>query len=195
MRKTSNRYREVNDWYVEPLWATELLIKSQRFSRYETIYDPCCGQGNILNAFYKMDEKDRPHIIKGTDLIDRGFINQDPRYPFYTSDFLQASPDKEMVGSIVFNPPYKYAQKCVDKAVQYGGPRLRVFALLPLRFLASQIRKEWFKSIGLEKLIILSKRPTMLPGDNQTKINRGTVDYGWFVFNKHSNYSNRIEWV
>lgn len=195
MRKTSNYQREVNDWYVEPIWTTELLINSQIFSPFETIYDPCCGQGNILNAFYKMDEKDRPHIIKGSDLIDRGFINQDSRHPFYTSDFLQSPPDKEMVGSIVFNPPYKHAQAFIDKAVQYGGRHFRVFALLPITFLASQRRKEWFKSISLEKLVVLSKRPSMPPGDNQTKMNGGTVDYGWFVFNKHSNYSDRIEWI
>lgn len=137
MRKTSNYPREVNGLHVDLGWATELLIKSQIFLNRETIYDPCCGKGNILNAFYKMDEKDRPHIIKGTDLIDRGFINQDPRYPFYTVDFLQSPPDKKMVGSIVFNPPYKHAKKCIEKALQYGEYPVRVIALLPLHFFTS----------------------------------------------------------
>ncbi|MFN3749353.1 MAG: hypothetical protein ACK4SJ_11780 [Sphingorhabdus sp.] len=47
------------DWYVEPEWATEVLIEAERsvdswsgsLDDWGTVWDPACGMGTILKAF------------------------------------------------------------------------------------------------------------------------------------------------
>lgn len=69
-RKFDMTEREKNDWYVEPVECTRALIKVEEIygGLGNTILDPCCGQGNILNTLYEHGY----HNVEGGDIEDRG---------------------------------------------------------------------------------------------------------------------------
>ncbi|WP_242181564.1 trimethylguanosine synthase [Sphingomonas sp. CARO-RG-8B-R24-01] len=58
--------RAAQDWYVEPRFCVEQLADAVSFEGH-TIWDPCCGGGNITNTF-----ADRGHAVIATDIVDRG---------------------------------------------------------------------------------------------------------------------------
>lgn len=163
--RPSEYKRDLNDWYVEPVWSVEML--RDRVGFLGGIHDPCCGMGTIPKVFGG----------SGADLIDRG-------YGYPARDFLR---DTSTYDNIVMNPPYKTGQAMIEHALKQT--RDRVAALVQLKFLASRRRHELFSRPDLESVIVLSRRPSMPPGEELRKkgeaIRRnGSIDFCWVVWRR-----------
>lgn len=166
-RRVVDHAREVNDWYVEPIWATELLFRALDF--VGPIWDPCCGQGNILKAVCSAGNI--TNGVRATDLVDRGYGDAG-------IDFLLSS---DWAQNIVFNPPYLHAEAFILHALKLASGK--VAALVNLKFLASQGRRErLFKPHPPLVVLILSRRPSMPPGGQDIPAKGGTADYCWIVW-------------
>lgn len=81
--------RETNDYYATEPKAAELLCAVENLS--PAIWECACGAGHLAEVFCK-----HGHIVKATDLIDRG-------YGCGGVDFLKEN--VHFQGDIVTNPP------------------------------------------------------------------------------------------
>lgn len=174
--RPSEYTREDNDWYVEPEWCVEALKARVPFIGH--IHDPCCGMGTI------------PRIMGGTgaDLVDRG-------YGYPQRDFLT---DQTAYDNIVTNPPYNIAQQIIEHALKTA--RMRVAALVQVKFLASQRRHKLFTRDETERVLMFSRRPSMPPGAQLAEKGEsirggGSIDFCWVVWCRGNLAPTVLDWV
>lgn len=172
----SEYYRDEEDWYVEPVWSVEILRSRVPFAG--GIHDPCCGMGTIPKVFGGT----------GSDLVDRG-------YGYPQRDFLR---DQTNYDNIVMNPPYGIAQKVIEHALQIT--KYRVAALVQTKFLCSQRRHKLFTRNETEKVIMLSRRPSMPPGrlleeKGESVRGGGSIDFCWVVWCIGNVSETSIDWA
>lgn len=145
------------------------------------IYDPCCGLGCILDAARAVGYK-----TAGADIRNRG---AGERHPFAPRDFFAGG---YPVPNIVCNPPYKYAERFVARAVERA--QFKTAVLLRAQWANGGARSRWLESLPLRIVLALSPRPSMLPSAVVVageRIGGGTTDYSWFVFER--GYAGRPE--
>ncbi len=129
-----------SDSFQTPIEDIDFIVRWLGFSHFigKTVWDPCCGKGNIVNYFLK-------HKIQaaGTDIAD----------PLTPVDFLDNK--TEPVGDLIFtNPPYSLKTQFIKKCYELNKP----FALLmPITALAGTKRQPMFKQNGIQ-IIIPEKR-------------------------------------
>ena len=162
--RPSEYLRDEHDWYVEPAWAVQALTDA--IPTMHDVHDPCCGMGTICRTMY----------ATGADLIDRG-------YGYPVRNFLD---DENLYTNIVTNPPYKRAQEIIEHAI--AVTTRRVAALVQIKFLTSQRRHALFNKTFFERVIILSRRPSMPPGKmlelhGEGIRGNGSMDFCWVVWN------------
>ena len=58
--------RKENDFYPTPKWATEQLLKYEKFDG--DIWEPACGDGAISEVL-----KEHGYTVTSSDIIDRGY--------------------------------------------------------------------------------------------------------------------------
>ena len=122
--------RQREDYYATEPRATELLCKLVQFDG--PILEPSCGEGHISEELKKAG-----YDVTSRDLVDRGYGE--------VADFL-AIDNIEWNGNIVTNPPYKYAQEFVEKALSIIPKRKKVAMFLKLTFLEGKARRALFRS-------------------------------------------------
>ena len=96
----SETEREKNDFYATSPVAVHELLKHHEFQK--NILEPSCGNGIMSEAL-----KEHGHIVKSSDLIDRGYGD--------VMDFFSIESASGM--DIVTNPPYRYSKQFVEHAV------------------------------------------------------------------------------
>lgn len=167
-RIVTDHAREANDWYVEPSWCVDLLLKAVEFTG--GVWDPCCGSGTIPKAV--LAHRDYANgDVGGSDLVARGFCEGG-------SDFFA---DQGPWCNLIFNPPYARAEQFILHAIEVATHKIA--AIVNLKFLASQGRRErLFKPHPPAYVLILSRRPSMPPGGSGIEAKGGTADYCWIVW-------------
>ena len=122
--------RQREDYYATEPKATEWLCKLERFEG--RILEPSCGEGHMSEVLKKAG-----YDVVSRDLVDRGYGE--------VADFLDID-NLEWDGNIVTNPPYKYAQEFVEKALSIIPKRKKVAMFLKLTFLEGKARRALFRS-------------------------------------------------
>lgn len=167
--------RADDEWYVEPGWCVDLLLRVERFEG--SCWDPACGGGTIPKAFARLGQR-----CLGSDLRDRG-------YGTAPIDFLAG--DHPVVDCIVCNPPYghgKTAEAFIRRALTLA--RRKVAMLVNEKFVYSQQRYAlfWHEQTRPTKLWFLSSRPSMPPGEllasGAVEPKGGTMNYLWIVWER-----------
>lgn len=182
MGERRSSYDRVNDdWYIEPDWCVDLL--REHVNLYEGIHDPCAGIGTIVNNFIEAGI-----WATGADIVNRGA-------GFDVQDYLTDATIRE---NIVTNPPYKLTEKIVRHALAHTNKRVCV--LVPLNFLAGQKRQEFYLYTPVEKVIILSRRPSMPPGEmlvqhGEEYRKNGSIDFCWIVWNNKFEDNPTMTWA
>lgn len=167
--------RHGDDWYVEPPWVVDQLLRATPFAG--VIHDPCCGSGNIPR---RLDELG--YNTTASDIVDRG-------YGDIRDFFLDLRPRQ----NIVCNPPYKMAEMFILHAIDVT--ERRVAAIVNLKFLASQGRRDrLFLRHPPDQVLICSQRPSMPPGGSGIEAKGGTADYCWIVWRKGGG-DTRVSWL
>lgn len=122
--------RQREDYYATEPNATEWLCKLERFEG--RILEPSCGEGHMSRVLEAAG-----YEVVSRDLVDRGYGE--------VADFL-AIDNLEWNGNIVTNPPYKYAQEFVEKALSIIPEGKKVAMFLKLTFLEGKARRALFRS-------------------------------------------------
>jgi SAM-dependent methyltransferase len=164
--------RADHDFYVEPAWVLPLLLRHLELTQF---HDPCCGLGTLVTA-----ARQQGVAATGADIVDRAF----DVYP--VRDFLA---DTATYPNIVTNPPYAKAAKIIAHGLNHVADGGYVAVLVPLTFLASCRRYELFTRPQMALVLILSKRPSMPPGETLLEHGErirgnGTTDFAWLVWQR-----------
>jgi hypothetical protein len=173
--------RDDADWYVEPTWAVEALLRAEPFEGLTL--DPACGCGTIPKAF-------KAHGLRacGSDLRDRGF---GPVADFLGPEFVLP------IDNIVTNPPYNLAEKFIRRALMIATSKVSV--LVQQQFPFSQGRFALFRDCPIARLYFLSNRPSMPPGRaieaGTVTVGGGKVDYLWMVFEHGHQGAPTAHWL
>lgn len=173
--------RDRLDWYVEPIEATRALLDRERF--IGGIWDPACGQGNIVKACVE-----RGYTAWGSDLVERGLV------PTTIRDFLNdwpAADTEALAANIICNPPFfkaKGAEAFVRRALELVHGKVCMF--LDIRFLAGHKRATGlFLEHPPHRVWIVTPRVSCPPGDYLAAGNKaggGSADWCWFVWDQTS---------
>jgi hypothetical protein len=144
------------------------------------IHDPCCGIGTVVDA-----ASNEGLQATGADIVDRA----DGRFP--VRDFLA---EETRYTNLAFNPPYRLTLEFVQHALASVAHRGHVAALVPLGFLASQRRYPLFNRAEFALTLVLSRRPSLPPGDllkqcGESIRHSGSIDYVWVAWQR-----GRVVW-
>jgi len=168
-------YRDGLDLYETPTQITTMLLNLLQLPQGSEVLEPANGMGAISkvieSAGYDCHASD---IRDGVNFFD---FEDNPRFD-----------------AVITNPPYRYAQEFVEKALKQVKKSGLVVMLLRLSFLESIKRYEFFRSSGLRTVYVSCKRITMFPFDTEKPKNSGTLAYAWYVFKNGYSGLPVIDW-
>lgn len=170
--------RQREDYYATEPRATELLCQLVQFDG--SILEPSCGEGHISEELKKAG-----YDVVSRDLVDRGYGE--------VADFL-AIDNLEWNGNIVTNPPYKYAQEFVEKALQIIPEGKKVCMFLKLTFLEGKARKQLFRVSPPKIVYVASGRIKCAMNGDFDSIGSSATAYAWFVWEKGFKGDPIIKW-
>lgn len=172
--------RQSRDYYATDPIAAERLCDLIRLN--SNIWECACGEGHLSEALLK-----HGYDVYSTDIIDRGYKRQNG-----CIDFLKCS--KQFNGDIVTNPPYKFAQAFVEKALKLIPTGNKVAMFLKILFLEGKKRQQLFKQGSLKYVYVSSSRITCAKNGDFKNYNSGAVAYAWFIWEKGYKGEPIIRW-
>ena len=177
----TDKVREEHDYYATEPKALELLLEKETFDPY--VWECACGEGHLSEVLKK-----HGYIVKSTDLINRGYGEGD-------IDFLSIAELHN--GDIITNPPYKFAQQFVEKAMDLIPVGNKVAMFLKLTFLEGKNRRKMFEKYPPKYVYVASGRLLCAKNGEFDKISRstsGAVAYGWFIWEKGFSGDPTVRW-
>lgn len=170
--------RQREDYYATEPKATEWLCMLEQFDG--KILEPSCGEGHMSEVL-----KEAGYDVVSRDLVDRGYGE--------VADFL-AIDNMGFDGNIVTNPPYKFAQKFVEKALSIIPEGKKVAMFLKLTFLEGKARRALFKSSPPCRIWVSSSRLKCAPNGDFDAIKGSATAYAWFVWEKGYKGETTVKW-
>ncbi len=177
----TEKERQSEDYYATEPRAAELLLQNEEL---HNVWEPACGGGHLAEVF-------RSHgcLGRASDLVDRC------EGKYEVGDFL-AMENTAWEGDIVTNPPYKFAQEFIEKALSIVPEGAKVCMFLKLTFLEGKGRKDLFLRFPLKRLYVSSSRLNCaMNGDFKTYKYNSAVAYGWYVWEKGYRGDTVIKWI
>ena len=171
--------REINDYYATDPIAGELLLQLE--PQLNNIWECACGEGHLAEVFEQAGK-----LGFATDIINRGYGHD-------TFDFLQ-SLTQIYNGDIVTNPPFKYAQQFIEKALDIISHDRYVCMFLKLQFLKGKTRKEMFEKYPPIRVWVSSSRITCAKNGKFDEYPSSAVCYAWFIWKKGYKGATELKW-
>jgi hypothetical protein len=170
------------DFYPTPISVIQNFLKHHQIKE-GTILEPCAGNGNFIKALreYGYDN----HII-ANELRDHEINNlsESGANEIHTYNFLE-NKISTYPTTIITNPPYSLAEEFVKKCKEQF-PEAEIIMLLRLAFLESKKRFHFWEQHPVNKLYILSQRPSF------TGKGTDATAYAWFVWNNSNKQSIKV---
>ena len=174
----SDNERQREDYYATEPKAVEELLKIETFC--DSILEPACGEGHISEVL----KRNGYHVVS-RDLVDRGYGD--------VADFL--SVDNTLFdGDVITNPPYRYAQEFVEKALQIVPKGRKIAMFLRLQFLEGKKRKELFMRTPPKTVWVSSSRLKCAINGDFAQAGSSAAAYAWFVWEKGYCGSTTVKW-
>ena len=184
----SKEDRQNEDYYATEPKAVELLLEQETFSPY--VWECACGEGHMSEVLKKHGYK-----VKSTDIIDRGYAGMK------IQDFLTTTKEdikSDFPRDIITNPPYKFAQKFVEHALDISMDSTKVAMFLKLTFLESKARKKLFEKYPPKVVYVSSSRLQCAKNGDFDTCSQGVgtaVAYAWYVWEKGYKGDTIIKWI
>lgn len=170
--------REKHDYYATHPSATEWLCKIETFNK--NILEPCCGEGHISKVL-----EENGYNVTSTDLIDRG-------YGIGGVDFFKR--EEVFDGDIVTNPPYRNADKFVEKALELVPNGNKVCLFLKLQFLEGKQRRKLFEKAPPCTVWVTSSRLSCAKNGDFDGYSSNAIAFAWFVWEKGYKGDTIVKW-
>lgn len=176
--------REQHDYYATDPIAIDILINDGESEINHNVWECACGEGHLAKRL-----SDYGYNVTATDLIDRGFGTGGVNFLETNTIFN---------GDIVTNPPYKYAVKFIEHALDIIPTGNKVFMFLKLQFLEGKSRKELFKTYPPKCIYVSSSRILCAKNgdfEGMKKSGGSAVAYAWYEWEKGYTGDTIIKWV
>ena len=178
----SLKERETNDYYATDPKTAELLLQVEDFA--PDIWECACGECHLSKVF-----EAHGYNVKSTDLIYRdGGMSE-------TFDFLAESKPNSWNGSIITNPPYKYAYEFVEKALDSVTTGNNVAMFLKLQFLEGKKRRKLFDNTPPQTIYVSSSRLLCAKNGDFESTTSCAVAYAWYVWQKGYKGNTIVKWI
>jgi hypothetical protein len=177
---TDERQRE--DYYATDPKAAHLLMSVE--PTLSNIWECACGEKHLAKVF-----ADYGVLGRASDLVDR-CDNE-------TLDFLSID-NIHWEGDIATNPPYKYAQEFIEKALSIVDDGHYVCMFLKVTFLEGKRRKELFRQHPPKTIYVSSSRINCAKNgefDGLRETGGSAVAYAWYVWQKGFKGATIIKWI
>jgi hypothetical protein len=173
--------RETHDYYATEPKALELLLELETFSN--NIWECACGGGHLsevlLNAGYN---------VRSTDLIDRNYAGE-------LVDFLAIDNIQMWDGDVITNPPYKYAEQFVEKALSIIPRGKKVAMFMGIQFVEGKKRREFLKRFPIKTVYVSSSRLNCAKNGDFEKYNNNSARcYAWYIWEKGIFEETKLKW-
>jgi hypothetical protein len=123
-------------------------------------------------------------LAKASDKYDRGYGE--------TIDFLEYS--GTWAGDIITNPPYRFANQFIEKAMELLQISRKLALFLPIRYTEGKARKKLFAKYPPKKVWVSSGRIKCAVGGNFAAMKGSAVAYAWFIWEKGYTDESRLGW-
>ena len=176
--------REQHDYYATDPIAIDVLINDGESEINHNVWECACGEGHLAKRL-----SDYGYNVTATDLIDRGFGTGGVNFLETNTIFN---------GDIITNPPYKYAVKFIEHALDIIPTGNKVFMFLKLQFLEGKSRKELFKKYPPKCIYVSSSRILCAKNgdfEGMKKSGGSAVAYAWYEWEKGYTGYTVIKWV
>jgi len=161
--------RPKHDFYPTPKHVTQSLLDREQFNGM--IWECACGDGAMSGVLIE-----NGYDVYSTDLIDRGYSLQSEAVDFLTASSLSY----KRIPNIVTNPPFKLAEKFVDRAINYWHvDKLALFC--KLAFLEGQKRATLLETTPLKNIYVFKKR-VLLTRNGEKPRSSGMIAFAWYVW-------------
>lgn len=176
----TNQKRQTEDYYATDPKALEIW---PRLKDFNNVWECAVGGGHLAEVL-----KNNNSLARVSDIIDRGYPKTE------VIDFLEY--EGEWSGDILTNPPYKYADEFIKKAIEITTPGSKIAMFLPIRYLEGLKHYEVFKNYPPKEVWISSRRLACAHSGIEELFKTGSsIAYGWFVWVKDDyNEPPKIFW-
>ena len=174
----SDNERQREDYYATEPKAVEELLKIETFC--DSILEPACGEGHISEVL----KRNGYHVVS-RDLVDRGYGD--------VANFLSID-NMLWDGDVITNPPYRYAQEFVEKALQIVPKGRTIAMFLRLQFLEGKKRKELFMRTPPKTVWVSSSRLKCAINGDFAQAGSSAAAYAWFIWEKGYRGSTTVKW-
>ena len=172
--------REENDFYATDCKAVDYLLENGAEVSHN-IWEVACGRGDLSKRLELFG-----YDVKSTDLFDRGYGESGV-------DFLKQTEIWD--GTILTNPPYKFAKEFVEHSLDIVAPGQSVYMFLKLQFLEGKGRKALFDRNELKTVYVSRNRITCAKNGEFKDTKSSAVAYAWFHWQKGYNGDPVIKWI
>lgn len=128
--RKNNKEREEKDYYATPTDEVLNILKELEFDfTNQSILEPCIGGGHMADGIniYLFHQEQKPSILIGTDVQNRGYDNPDwTCYYGDEYDFLKDGYPVEQADVIIMNPPYSTLEPFLIRALEIAQDKLIV---------------------------------------------------------------------
>ena len=181
--------RQQDDFYATEPRALEVFLaqlEKDGLKIDKKVWECSCGQGHLANLL-----KEKGYDVLATDLIDRG-------YGTGGVDFLDSyllDKQENWFGDILTNPPFKLAEKFVEKGMDLLPIGNWLILFLKIQFLEGKKRKELFKKYPPKYVYVNSARQLCAKDGEFEKYTSTTQFYAWYVWEKGYTGEPIIRWI
>jgi len=178
--------RQEDDFYATNPNALELFLnklKEDGVVLAQNVWECACGQGHLSEVLKK-----NGHTVVSTDIVNRGYPGTE------IVDF--ALEEKEYpIGDIMTNPPFKLAEKFIEKGYARLQKGNHLYLFLKIQFLEGQKRKKLFEQYPLKYVYCYSARQQCCRDADFEKYTATTQFYAWYVWEKGYTGEPTIRWI
>ena len=175
--------RSENDFYATPPLAVKHLLDIEDFNN--NVWEPACGMNHIVNEL-----RYRDYNVRCSDIVK---MVDDPYIEII--NFLDYNGKWD--GDIITNPPFKYANEFVQKALDVVKDGAKVAMFLKLQFLEGSKRIKIYKENPPKIIYVASRRyGCSKTGEFNEDGNIGSaICYCWYIWEKGFKGDPIIRWI
>ena len=182
--------RVKDDYYATPFVATEMILNALDLGD-DSILEPSAGEGHIVKV---LKERYPHNEIVANDLVDRHSrlgieINSG-------IDFLTYEPNRKF-GTIITNPPFKFAQRFVEHALEIADHYVIMFC--KIQFLETVERQQLFTEHPPRYVYVHSRRVSPWVNGDELNANgkpwASPMCFAWYVWEIGYTGETIVRWL
>lgn len=161
------------DFYPTPESTIHKLLSNHKLSG-GGILEPCAGNGVIVKTIKNFGYENKIYANE-IRVQEKKSLYENGAFHVTFDDYLKMVNTYDDVQTVITNPPFSLAQEFIEQSFKLY-PDAEIIMLLRLAFLESKRRSKFWQQHPVNKLYVLSERPSF------TGKGTDSTAYAWFVW-------------